>query len=40
MFAHKLPLQHGGGLDYFVMTEEQAFHYRARSLGVTENWPP
>jgi len=40
MSAQKLPLKHGGGLDYFAMTKEQAFHYGARSFGVTENWPP
>ena len=40
MSAHQLPLEHGGGLDYFVLTGDQAFHYGARSLGVTENWPP
>jgi hypothetical protein len=40
MSAHQLPLEHGGGLDYFVLTGDQAFHYGAHSFGVTENWPP
>jgi len=35
--AHELPLKHGGRLEYFVLTEEQAFHYGIRSFGVREN---
>jgi len=34
--AHALPLKHGGSLDYFVLTEGQAFHYGSQSFGVRE----
>lgn len=35
--AHKLSLKHGGALEYFVLTGDQAFHYGTRSFGVREN---
>jgi len=35
--AHKLPLEHGGTLVYFVLTGEQAFHYGPHSFGVSGN---
>ena len=30
----ELSLKHGGGLDYFVLTGEQMFHYGTQSFGV------
>lgn len=35
--AHELPLKYGGGLEYFVLTGKQAFHYGPHSFGVREN---
>jgi len=35
--AHELPLEHGGSLEYFVLTGEQAFYYGPQSFGVREN---
>jgi hypothetical protein len=32
--AHELPLEHGGTLEYFVLTRDQAFHHGTRSFGV------
>jgi hypothetical protein len=37
MSVHELPLKHGGRLEYFVLTREQAFHYGTHSFGVREN---
>jgi len=34
--AHELPLKHGGDLEYFVLTEEQTFHYGSHPFGVME----
>jgi hypothetical protein len=39
MRADELPLKHGGFLEYYVLTEDQAFHYGAGSFGVVENYP-
>jgi hypothetical protein len=35
--AHELPLKHGGILESFVLTEDQAFHYGASSFGLRNN---
>jgi hypothetical protein len=35
--ARELPLEHGGELEYFVLTEDQAFHCGRRSFGVSGN---
>jgi hypothetical protein len=35
--AHELPLAHGGELEYFVLTGDQAFHYGTRSFGIRGN---
>jgi hypothetical protein len=35
--VHELPLEHGGTLEYFALTGEQAFHYGTSSFGVREN---
>jgi hypothetical protein len=35
--VHGLPLTHGGELEYFVLTEDQVFHYGPDSFGVGEN---
>ena len=32
--ARKSPLKHGGEIEYFVLTEEQAFHYGKHSFGT------
>lgn len=32
--AHELPLEHGGSLEYFVLTGQQSFHHGIRSFGV------
>ena len=32
--AHGLPLEYGGNLEYFTLTEGQAFHYGATSFGI------
>jgi hypothetical protein len=34
--AHELPLEHGGDLEYFVLTGEQTFHYGSHPFGVME----
>jgi hypothetical protein len=33
----KLPLEHGGDLDYFVLTGEETFYYGPHSFGIGEN---
>jgi hypothetical protein len=35
--AHELLLEHGGRLEYFVLTGDQAFHYGSQSFGVSGN---
>jgi hypothetical protein len=35
--TYKLSLKHGGILEYFVLTEDQAFHYGKSSFGITGN---
>lgn len=35
--AHVLPLEHGGGLQYFVLMRDSGFHYGVGSFGVGEN---
>jgi hypothetical protein len=35
--AHELSLDCGEGLEYFVLTDEQAFHYGPQSFGIRGN---
>jgi hypothetical protein len=35
--GHTWDLEHGGGLDYFTLTGDHAFHLGVHSFGVTEN---
>ena len=35
--TQELPLEHGGDLEYFMLTGEQVFHYGPHSFGVREN---
>jgi len=34
--VYRLPLEHGGTLEYFLLAGERAFHWGARSFGVVE----
>jgi hypothetical protein len=36
-FVHKLPLRRDKELEYFVLTQEQAFHYGTHTFGITTN---
>jgi len=35
--VHKLPLEHGGELEYFLLTGEQAFDYGSLSFGIRQD---